>query len=137
GNAFLRIPPGCRMRPVLTGWFSEFAARDHLDAGQSVTYGSGPARFAGATYDPTSHYRAAAVFDFHRHSGLTPKVLREVSQHQVDVLQSAVEALDAPRELVEIVVPRPEARAGFLAVRSSRAADLCVGLRDRGVAADS
>ena len=137
GNAFLRIPPDCRMRPVLTGWFSEFGTRDRVDAGQSIAYGSGPARFAGATYDPTSHYRAAAVFDFHRRIGLTPAVLREVSQHQVGVLQSAVEALDAPRELVEIVVSRPEARAGFLAVRSLRAADLCVGLRDRGVAADS
>ena len=137
GNAFLRIPPGCRLRPVLTGWFSEFAARDEIDAGQNVAYGSGPARFAGATYDPTSHYRAVAVFDFQQSIGLTPHVLREVSQHQVGVLQSAVEALDAPRELVEIVVPRPEARAGFLAVRSARAADLCAGLRKRGVFADS
>ena len=32
GNCFLRVPPGTRMRPVLTGWFAEFAAarRTHL-----------------------------------------------------------------------------------------------------------
>src|SRR4029453_3395327 len=28
GNCFLRVPPGCQLRPVLTGWFSEFEARD-------------------------------------------------------------------------------------------------------------
>src|SRR5437867_5980749 len=28
GNCFLRVPPGCRLRPVLTGWFSEFATRE-------------------------------------------------------------------------------------------------------------
>ena len=25
GNCFLRVPAGCELRPVLTGWFSEFA----------------------------------------------------------------------------------------------------------------
>ena len=45
---------------------------------KGVVYGEGPARFAGATYDPTSHYRAAAVFDFFEKRGLTPALLREV-----------------------------------------------------------
>ena len=48
-----------------------------------MAYGQGGDRFAGATYDPTSHYRAAAVFDFFRERGLTPELLREVSQHQI------------------------------------------------------
>ena len=93
--------------------------------------------FCWSECDPTSHYRAAAVFDFQRRIGLTPQLLREVNQHQVGVLQSAIEALDAPPQLLQIVVSRPEARAGFLAVRSSRAAEVCDGLRDRGVAADN
>ena len=45
-----------------------------------MAYGQGGDRFAGATYDPTSHYRAAAVFDFFRARGLTPPLLREVSR---------------------------------------------------------
>jgi kynureninase len=64
GNAFLRVPPGRQMRPVLTGWFAEFASRGERST-SSVYYGSGADAFAGATYDPTSHYRAAAVFRFH------------------------------------------------------------------------
>ena len=55
---------------------------------------SGADRFAGATYDPTSHYRAAAVFDFFREQGLTPALLREVSQHQIGLLAAAFDALD-------------------------------------------
>jgi hypothetical protein len=49
---------------VVTGWFSEFTALSKAPAGGRVVYDPGPARFAGATYDFTSHYRGAAVFKF-------------------------------------------------------------------------
>ena len=66
GNCFLRVPPDRRrMRPVLTGWFAEFDALESPGAAGRVAYGEGAAAFAGATYDPTSNYRAAAVFAFH------------------------------------------------------------------------
>src|SRR5436190_657555 len=68
-NCFLRVPPGCHLRPVLTGWFSEFAGRDRSRARGDVEYGDGAARWAGATYDPVSHYRAASVFAFHVEHG--------------------------------------------------------------------
>ena len=71
GNAFLRLPADCALRPVLTGWFSEFGELEHA-ADPNGRVRPGPARFAGATYDPTSHYRAAAVFEFHQRHGLTP-----------------------------------------------------------------
>src|SRR5262245_55419432 len=71
GNAFLRVPPGVAWRPVLTGWFAEFSSRGDRSTGL-VDYGSGADAFAGATYDPTSHYRAAAVFRFHTQQELTP-----------------------------------------------------------------
>src|SRR5260370_591003 len=58
GNGFFRIPADCALRPVITGWYSEFADLADTQANGSVRYGAGPARFAGATYDPTSHYRA-------------------------------------------------------------------------------
>ena len=57
GNCFFRFPKDCQMRPVITGWFSEFDAL--TDKTNRLSYGIGAARFAGATYDPTSHYRAA------------------------------------------------------------------------------
>ena len=38
GNAFLRVPPGRQMRPVLTGWFAEFASRgDRSDRARFTT----------------------------------------------------------------------------------------------------
>src|SRR5262245_25251455 len=91
GNAFLRLPPGTRLRPVLTGWFAEFGELEqagHTGAtADAVRYASGPLAFAGATYDPTSNYRAAAVFAFHRMQGLTPERLRTMSQRQVGLLK--------------------------------------------------
>ena len=85
GNCFLRVPDGCRLRPILTGWFAEFEALEYTGR-ERVTFGDGAAAFAGATYDPTSHYRAAAVFDFHQQQGLTPRELRRISQRQVGLL---------------------------------------------------
>src|SRR6185437_15698147 len=72
GNCFLRIPPGTDLRPVVTGWYSEFTVLADRQRADRVAYGQGGDRFAGATYDPTSHYRAAEVFDFFHDQGLTP-----------------------------------------------------------------
>ncbi len=137
GNCFLRIPTGCTLRPVITGWFSEFASLQTGDPSGPVTYGPGAARFAGATYDPTSHYRAARVFDFFEEQGLTPELLRQVSQHQVGLLAERFDALDADPRLIkrDHVVPLSEL-GGFLALESPRAEELRRGLRDRGVAVD-
>ncbi len=137
GNAFLRLPPGARPRPVVTGWFAEFGALEQDAADGAVVYADGPDRFAGATYDPTSHYRGAAVFDFFRDQGLTPTRLRAISQHQVGRLVERFDALDADPALVSRDRDTPlTGRAGFLVLRSPRAAAICSALRDRGVATD-
>src|SRR5207247_3943459 len=52
GNCILRIPPECMLRPVITGWLGEFGTLTAGGATGPVTYVPGPARFAGATYDP-------------------------------------------------------------------------------------
>jgi kynureninase len=144
GNCFLRVPPGCRLRPVLTGWFSEFATleqappRDYArpERSRRVEYGGGAARFAGATYDPVSHYRAASVFAFHVEQALAPERLREISRHQVGLLKRAFESLDIDPAVAR-VEPLPEnRRAGFLALRCARADDLSNALRVRGVLTD-
>jgi kynureninase len=136
GNAFLRFPKDCALRPVVTGWFSEFALKEKAPTSQ-VGYGEGPARFAGATYDPTSQYRAASVFDYFEARELTPALLREVSQHQVGLLIDRFDALDLdPKVLArDRSVPRQDL-AGFLVLRSSRAGELCKRLHQRGVYTD-
>jgi len=93
GNCFLRTPAGCEMRPVVTGWFSEFAELAEATTPGEVRYGKGFARFAGSTFDPTSQYRAAAVMDFFAARGLTPAFLREVSLHQVGLLERRFRAV--------------------------------------------
>ena len=85
---------------MITGWFAEFGELDAAHP-ERVSYGPLSERFAGATYDPTSHYRAAEVFDFFAEMRLTPELLREVSQHQVGLLRSAIDGLDLPREVLD------------------------------------
>ena len=138
GNCFLRLPPGTELRPVVTGWFSEFSVMADRQRVERVAYGQGGDRFAGATYDPTSHYRAAAVFDFFRDQALTPDLLRQVSQHQIGLLASSFDALDLDPGVVtrDRTFPLNEI-GGFLALSSPFAADLVRALQARGVAADS
>ena len=127
GNAFLRLPADCSLRPVFTGWFSEFTDLTKRPTSERVGYGPGPARFAGATYDYTSHYRAAAVFRFFEEQQLTPEKLRELNQHQVGIL---ADGLSAERE-----VPLAHI-GGFLALRTPHAARLRKALRAQNIWSD-
>ncbi len=136
GNCFLRVPPGCRMRPVLTGWFAEFEQLESAGHGR-VQYAPGAAAFAGATYDPTSHYRAAAVFDFHVAQRLTPDHLREISLHQVGLLASSFAALDVDPSMARVEEIPAARRAGFLGIRTPRARELVRALRHVAVFADA
>lgn len=136
GNAFLHVPPDRRMRPVLTGWFAEFAHLEARATGQ-VQYGPGASAFAGATYDPTSHYRGAAVFAFHLQQDLTPVRLREISRRQVARLIAGIEALDVDTHVLRIEPIPADRRAGFLALRAPRAPDIARALRLRGVWTDA
>jgi len=137
GNCFLRFPEHCAMRPVITGWFSEFAAIADADHAAKVRYGAGPARFAGSTYDPTSHYRAAEVFDFFEREALTPERLRETSRHQIGLLAGAFDALDLDPAVIARDPARPlDEVAGFLALTAPRAETLYTALKARGVLTD-
>jgi kynureninase len=137
GNCWMRFPDGCSFRPVITGWFSEFATlADERESGRTA-YGQGAARFAGSTYDPTSHYRAAAVLEFFASQGLTQDGLRERSQHQVGLLMEAFDGLDLDPAVVDRDRSVPlGAVAGFLALRTPRAGELCKALASRGVMTD-
>jgi len=136
GNCFLRVPEGCRLRPVLTGWFAELTNVDS-PPGEAVSYETGAGAFAGATYDPTSHYRAAAVFAFHQQQRLTPERLRAMSRHQVGLLKRTFEQFDLdPRAAVVESIP-DERRGGFLAVRSPHASAIVSSLRSESVFVDA
>jgi kynureninase len=137
GNCMLRIPPGSLLRPLVTGWFAEFEMLPERAAGNAVRYPPGSAALAGSTYDPTSHYRAARVFDFFREMELDDAFLRSISQHQVALLARRFDALD----IDPAVVARPPVElgevGGFLALRAPHAGELARALVARGVAVDS
>jgi kynureninase len=126
GNAFLRFPADTTLRPVFTGWFSEFTDLSKAPTSR-VEYGPGPARFAGATYDFTSHYRGAAVFTFFEQYGLTPQELRTLSQRQIEVLVSAL-GIETDNALHET--------GGFLALRTRDTPRVHEALKERDIATD-
>jgi kynureninase len=138
GNCFMRLPPDCDLRPVITGWFSEFTALTSREREGCTTYGTGGDRFAGATYDPASHYRAARVFDFFNDRELAPALLRDVSQHQIGLLAASFDALDLDPATIDRDRSAPLSEfAGFLALHSPHASSLAVALHGRGVLVDA
>ncbi len=138
GNAILRFPADSELRPVATGWFAEFDELSGAQEGGPVGYHPGDNRFAGATYDPTSHYRAAEVFRFFDQHRLTPNLLRRISQHQVGRLAGGFDALDLDPEVLgrDRSVPI-ESLGGFLCLDSPMAGQICDNLKQRGVFCDS
>ena len=139
GNCFLRLPAHADdLRPAITGWFAEFAQLADEHDTTRVGYGTGAERFAGSTYDPTSHYRAARVFAFFAEQGLTPERLRGSYRRQVDLLAARFDALDAPDALITRDRETPLDRYGaFLALRSPVAGEVDRALAQRGVMVDS
>lgn len=142
GVCWLRIPKGCGLRPVDTGWFADFAAlegpRWKAASGQpvpAVGYGTGGARFTGATFDPSCFYRAAAVLAHWERFGLTPSLLRAISLAQTG---RVIDRLDAAGLGDRVAAPRdPARRGGFVAVRAEHAEEKTRALRAKGVFVDS
>ena len=137
GNCFLRSPADCSLRPVVTGWFADFASLEGAPAPR-VEYGSHPgARFAGATYDPVSHYRAARVAAFFREQGLDIIRLRRKSQEQISLLAAEFDRLNFPPEkLTRNAKIALESLAGFLALKTPHAKRLHDELRAREIFTD-
>jgi hypothetical protein len=94
-------------------------------------------RFAGATFDPTSYYRATAVFAFFQEQGLSPDFLRTVSQHQIGLLAEHFDALDLDEAQIRRDRMTPlTGVAGFLVLWSNHAGELSKRLKAEGVWTD-
>lgn len=137
GICWLRVPPGCELRPVDTGWFSDFESLDGPRRAP-VRYGAGAARFAGSTFDPAPFYRADAVLDHFDRFGLDVAALRAISLRQTRRVLSQLDAADLPAVGATVATPRdPERRGGFVAIRTPRAREIALALRERGVFVDA
>ncbi len=136
GNAFLRVPVDCELRPVITGWFSDFQSLTG-DPLSRISYGPGGARFAGATYDPASHYRGARVFRFFEEQGLDPTLLRQMNQRQMALLTSGFDALDLDPQVIDRDRNIDLAQmGGFLPLHSPHAGSFRSELAKRGIFVD-
>ncbi len=136
GNCFLRFPKDCRMRPVITGWYSEFGELAEKKSSTEVSYGKGSFLFSGATYDPTSNYRAAEVFKFFEENKLTPDFLREVSQHQITLLAELFDKLDLDTSIIKRLSFPIESTGGFFVLKSKVADKICNELKNQNVLTD-
>lgn len=135
GNCFMRVPPDEVFKPVITGWFAEFAALSEKKVPGEVQYGEKHWAFEGSTYDPASHYRALEVFRFFEEQNLTPELLRKISLHQKKVLSDSFLAADMDEKLIRIT--NQQNTAGFQTFISPYAGKITQELKIRNIFADS
>jgi selenocysteine lyase/cysteine desulfurase len=77
GACFLSMPAGCTLRPIYTGWYSDFGQLSGAQGG-AVGYGPDAMRFWGSTFDASGLYRFNAVMRWLRDLGVTA---REIHAH--------------------------------------------------------
>ena len=137
-NCFLRFPKDCELRPVITGWFASFSKLEHTRSNERVQYDASDQRFAGATYDPSSQFRAAKVVEFFQEQGLTPEVLRNQYKAQVGQLRSLFLQKDFDPELIRLTHSEALSRnGGFLSLASPNAREIRTDLLSRGIFTDA
>ncbi len=131
GCCFMRVPKDCELRPIHTGWFADFGGLSGDQTGR-IRYGEGGgSRFAGSTYDPSSHYRARAVIGFFDKHELTVDRLRALSLRQTARLMEALHT-------ETILTPRDEAlRGGFVTIQVDDAPEVARRMRQKGVFVDA
>ncbi len=134
GNCFMRIPPNEVFKPVITGWFAEFAALSAKKNPGEVLYGDKRWAFEGSTYDPVSHYRAVKVFEFFKEQKLTPKLLRVINNHQKEVIESEFKRYDL--DPAKIKVTDVKDRAGFMTFLTPYAGTISKKLREHNILTD-
>lgn len=135
GNCFMRIPCDYNGSPIITGWFAEFESLDQAPG--EVGYGKGQAAFAGSTYDPASHYRAASVFDFFKEHNLTAEVLSSVNKGQISRLWQGIECMDLSDNVLSLPSHTINDNAGFLSLTTKQAAKWVMMLAEHGIQTDS
>ena len=137
-NCFLRFPKSFDLRPVITGWFASFETLDEPQSDGPIQFDDGDQRFATATYDPISQFRAAEVVNFFRKQGLTPKVLHQQYKSQVNYLSDLFEESNKKEFRIERSHSRPiEETGGFLSLKSPHARTLRSNLLEKGIFTDA
>ncbi len=137
GNCFLRYPSNCSLNPSLTGWFASFSTLKLKKSEYTIQYDD-EMKFAGATFDPSSAYRASKVVHFFEEQGLKQDVLSTLYRRRVTELRDAFADLNFPESRINLAHHQPEEhRAGFVTLRASDAVELQKKLLTKGVFTDA
>lgn len=113
GVCFMSIPEGCELRPISTGWFSDFGKLSGQQ-GEAIGYGAEAMRFWGSTFDASGLYRFNAVMQWLHGLGVTPKEIHEhVQKLQTRFLDGLADMKLASLPIEALTPPRDVARGNF------------------------
>jgi len=137
GNCFLRFPRDCSLRPAVTGWYASFDTLSEPRGEQLTQYDQGDQRFATATYDPASQFRAARVVDFFHEQGLSAEVLRSQYLAQLEYFREQFLAADLDPSSIAPVHTQPlVSNGGFLSFKTAHTDRVHHNLKTQGVLTD-
>ena len=137
GNCFLRFPRDCSLRPAVTGWYASFDTLSEPRGEQLTQYDQGDQRFATATYDPASQFRAARVVDFFHEQGLSAEVLRSQYLAQLEYFRAQFLAADLDPSSIAPVHTQPlVSNGGFLSFKTAHTDRVHQNLKTQGVLTD-
>ncbi len=115
GACFMSIPQGCELKPVHTGWFSDFGRLSGAQ-GDAVGYGEAAMRFWGSTFDASGLYRFNAVMRWLRDLGVTPvEIHAHVEALQYRFLAGLADAQLSALPIDALTPPAGLPRGNFLA----------------------
>jgi kynureninase len=124
GACFLSIPEACDLRPLYTGWYSDFGQLSGAQ-GDAVGYGADAMRFWGSTFDASGLYRFNAVMRWLDTLGVTA---REIHAHVGALERQFLDGLAAaplPRLPIAALTPPDGApRGNFLTFDLDAAEDV-------------
>ncbi len=124
GTCFLSIPADCDLRPLYTGWFSDFGQLSGAQ-GEAVGYGAQAMRFWGSTFDASGLYRFNAVMRWLGELGVTG---REIHAHvgalERQFLDGLAAAALARLPVAALTPPEGAPRGNFLTFDLDAAEDV-------------
>jgi selenocysteine lyase/cysteine desulfurase len=114
GACFLTLPAGCTLRPVYTGWYSDFGRLSGAQ-GEAVGYGADAMRFWGSTFDASGLYRFNAVMRWLRDLGIAAHEIHgHVAALERRFLAGLANAPVARLPLAALTPPAGAPRGNFL-----------------------
>ena len=123
GACLLAVPPGCRLRPMDTGWFATFSGLKGPQSEQ-VSYSDDGFRFWGATFDACGLYRLNASMEWLAATGCShADVRRHAHRMQERFLAGLERASLAELRIADLVLPRGTPRGNFLVFDVDEAED--------------